>query len=201
MTKKTFFIAASIAALLPLTALALEGIGPRITVSGTVVDIKLSTAELNQEFGGQAVLRSTNGQLVNVLLTKDTEIISEGRSSRRQLLPVNIAKGMEMRIRGWRTGTDSLTASLAIILNIQLNPTLSLNGTLIGVEGGTISVLTSDGRTKKYTITHETEVNMNYTVWGPDGFSLIGKQILLTLNPLDPTKVRVVRITGKTGIR
>lgn len=194
--RKLLAASAIIATLLPLSASALDGIGPRITVTGVVEAVRITDQQLSDEYGGEYDVRASNGQLVTVVLNKDTEIVSEGRMSRRTLLPVNISKGMQVRIRGWRVDSNTLTASLAIILNITLNPVLSGNGIIQKVDGGNITILTPDGQSKVFTVTNETEVDMSYTLYGADGLSLIGKQALLTLNPLNSSQIRVIRITG-----
>ncbi len=194
---RRILLSAGLASLLiPAAAFALEGIGPRVTITGTVQEVKISDKESFQEYGGQYTVKAQNGQIVTVVLDKDTEIISEGKLSRKYLRPVNVSKNMQVRIRGWRIGSDSLTASLVVIMNIELNPALSLNGTLQSINGSAVTVLTSDGRSSTYNITNETEVNINYSVRGTDGLTLIGKPVLLTLNPLNSAQVRVLRING-----
>lgn len=182
--------------IIPSSAFALEGIGPRVTVTGIVQEIHISSEQAFSEEGGEIVLKATNGQIVNIVLTKDTQIISEGRLSRKYMIPANIVAGMQLRVRGWRVNANSLTASLAVIMNIELNPVLSQNGILKSINGSQITVLTSDGQTRTYSVTNETEVNINYTLRGTDALSLVGKQVLLTLNPSNPTLVRIIRVTG-----
>ncbi len=196
MLRRLLAASALIATLLPLSVSALDGIGPRVTVSGIVEAVRISDKQVSDEYGGEYDVRSSNGQLVTVVLMKETEIVSEGRMSRRSLLPVNITEGMNVRIRGWRVGGNSITASLAIILNVSLNPVLSANGVIQAIGGGAVTVLGQDGITRTFSITNETEVNISYTLYGPDGINLAGKQALLTLNPLDGTQVRILRITG-----
>lgn len=191
-------IAVATAILLPLSASALEGIGPRVTITGTVEKATVTEKNVFDEFGGEFIIRATNGQAVTIVMNKETEIISEGRLSRKQLLPINIQEGMKVRVRGWRVGTDALTANLFIIQNIELNPVLAANGTLQSMSDTSISILEADGQTHSYSITNETEVNINYTLYGKEGLSLIGKQALLTLNPDNRSLIRVLRITGKS---
>jgi hypothetical protein len=57
-------------------------------------------------------------------------------------------------------------------------------------------VLESDGKTHVYSLTNETEVNLSYTLYGADALNLVGKKILLTLNPLNNAQIRTLRITG-----
>ena len=194
--RKLLISAGLLSLVLPAAAFALEGIGPRVTITGTVQTVSISEKEAFQEYGGQYTVLAQNGQTVTIVMDKDTQIISEGKLSRKSLLPVNVSKGMQVRIRGWRVGSDSLTASLVIIMNIELNPALSLNGVIQSLDGNSVTVLSSDGVTRTFSVTNETEVNINYSIRGSDGLSLVGKQALLTLNPLDPTQLRVIRITG-----
>lgn len=182
--------------LAPVSVFALEGIGPRVTVTGTVQSMVVSKDQEWQEYGGEMTLAASNGQTVTIVFTKDTQIISEGRMSRKEILPINLTKGMEVRVRGWRLGTDSLTASLVILQNIELNPVLSTSGILQNIDSTGIIVTEQNGIVKHYTVTAETEVNVNYALRGLEGLSLIGKEVLLTLNPRDNTMVRVIRITG-----
>ncbi len=185
-----------IALALPISALALEGIGPRVTITGTVDSVQISEKQSFSEEGGQLVVTASNGQKVTVVLQDTATIISEGRLSRKQLLPVNIMQGMQVRVRGWRVDSNTISASLVIIMNIELNPVLSLNGTLQAIDGGKITVLSQDGVTRVFNVTNETEINLTYTARGTNGLTLVGKQLLLTLNPLDQTQVRIIRING-----
>ena len=178
------------------TASALEGIGPRVTITGNVEMVTITDKEEFQEYGGQYTVKAQNGQIVTVILDKDTKIISEGKLSRKSLLPVNITKGMQVRIRGWRVGSDSLTASLVVIMNIELNPALTVSGTIQSLGDSSVTILSSDAQTRTYSITNETEVNISYTIRGMEGLSMLGKQVLITLNPLDTTQARILRITG-----
>ena len=182
--------------LLPDPAYALEGIGPRVTVSGTVQSVMITEKQAFDQVGGEVTVLASNGQVVTIVITKDTQIISEGRLSRKYLLPVNITEGMQVRVRGWRIDSKSLTASLFIIQNIEVNPVLSGNGTIQSFDGTLLTLLSADGQTRSYTVTNETEVNMNYTLYGPSALSLVGKKALLTLNPSDSKMIRILRING-----
>ncbi len=182
--------------LFPTSAFALEGIGPRITVTGIVQEVRISKDQAFEKVGAEIIIKATNGQLVTVVLTKDSTIMSEGRMSRKTMIPVNITVGMQVRVRGWRANSDSLTASLFIIMNIALNPVLSQNGVLTAVDGNKITVLGVDGQSRSFTLTNETEVSINYTLYGTNAVTLLGKQALLTLNPNDSSLVRILRITG-----
>lgn len=193
---KLMSFAVIVSTVIPSSAFALEGIGPRVTVTGIVQEINISSQQAFSEEGAEIVMKASNGQLVNVVLTKDTQIISEGRLSRKYMIPANVVVGMQIRVRGWRVSSNSLTASLLVIMNIELNPVLSQNGVLKSMDGNQITVLTADGQNRTFSVTNETEVNLNYTLHGVDALTLIGKQVLLTLNPSNPTLVRIIRVTG-----
>ena len=199
-TSRFLPLAVAISVLLPVSAFALEGIGPRVTVTGTVTEVRISQQQAFSEEGAEVIIRAKNGQIVTLVLTKHTQILSEGRLSRKRMIPVNIVAGMQVRVRGWRVGSDSLTASLFVISNIELNPILSQNGILKSIDGNTITVLSSDGQNRTFTVTNETEVNLHYTARGADALTLIGKQVLLTLNPNDTSLVRIIRITGNQPV-
>lgn len=185
-----------VATLLPASALALEGIGPRVTVTGIVQEVRITKEQAFAEEGAEIVLKATNGQIVTLVFTKDTRIITEGRLSRKDMIPANISVGMQLRVRGWRINSNTMTSSLVVIMNIALNPVLSQNGVLTAIDGATITVLGVDGKSRQYTVTNETEVSLNYTLYGTNGLTLIGRQVLLTLNPTNASLVRIMRITG-----
>ena len=193
-------IALSAAILLPVSAFALEGIGPRVTVTGTVQEVHITPKQAFDQIGGELIIKAENGQIVTVVLQDTVQIISEGRLSRKALIPANIQPNMLIRVRGWRVDSKSLTAALVIIQNIQLNPALSLNGILQSIDAGKISVLSQDGQTRMFNITNETTVNISYELTGKDALSLLGKQVLLTLNPNDTSLVRILRITGNKNL-
>ena len=182
--------------MIPATSFALEGIGPRVTVTGTVEKVNITDKQRFSEEGGEYVLTATTGQSVTVILDKYTKIVSEGKVSRKNLLPVNISPLMQIRVRGWRVDGNTLTASLIVIMNLELNPTLAISGVVQDVHSNTMTVLTADGLTRTYTVDNGTEVNVNYTITGAEGLTLVGKEVLLTLNPLNMTNVRVIRING-----
>lgn len=146
-------------------------------------------------------MTAANGQIVTIVIAKETTIMSEGRLSRKLLIPENLTPGLQVRVRGWRVDGNTLTASLVIIMNIENNPGLSGNGVIQAIDGATIRVLGQDGKERSYSVTNETEVNVNYTLRGTPGLSLIGKQVLLTLNPQNTTQVRIMRIIGVDPIR
>ncbi len=201
MRSRLFLSVVFLALLLPSSAFALEGIGPRVTVSGTVEGFLITPKQAFDQVGGEFYLRATNGQLVTVVFTKETEIISEGRLSRKQLIPANITKDMSIRVRGWRVDSKTLTASLFIIQNIEMNPGLNANGTLQSIGNGSVSVLLPNGKVYTYAVTNETDVIVNFTLRGTEGLSLTSKQVLLTLNPTNTSQVRILRITGEKALR
>ncbi len=186
----------TVAIVMPATAFALGGIGPRASITGTIQEIHISEKQSYEQQGGEIIVKASNGQIVTVSLQDTAVIISEGRLSRKQLIPRNLAIGMLVRIRGLRIDTKTLSASLLVILNIETNPVLSMNGILQNVTDKTITVLTQDGALKTLTITNETTVSISYDLTGPDALTLIGKQVLITLNPADSTLARIIRITG-----
>ncbi|MSR67731.1 hypothetical protein EXS65_02820 [Candidatus Peribacteria bacterium] len=185
---------------LPSSAAALEGIGPRVTVTGTVQEVRQTQKQKFDQIGGVLIIKATNGQIVTVVLHDTAKIISEGKLSRKTLITANIQPNMLVRVTGWRVDSKTLTASLVIIQNIELNPALSLGGVLQEINGNKISVLTDDGKTRVLTLTNETVVNISYELTGVSALSLLQKQVLLTLNPNDQSLVRILRVTGNKGI-
>lgn len=182
--------------LLPFPALALEGSGPRIFVTGTIQEIRITKKQAWDEKGGELTVKATNGQLVTIVLQDTAKIISQGRLSRKNLIPADLRTGMMIRTNGWRVDTKTVSASLAIILNIELNPSLSANGIIQSIDNTGITILSQDGVIRAFKVTNETQVNISYDLYGSDGLTLIGKQALMTLNPDDATMIRVLRITG-----
>ena len=187
--------------LLPVSASALEGIGPRASVTGTVQEVHITDKQKFDELGGELIIKASNGQIVTVVLQDKVVIMSEGRMSRKQLLPENIVPGMLVRIRGWRVDSKTLTASLIVIVNIELNPVLNMNGVIQSIDGDKVTVLNQDGVIRTFTITNETTINITYELTGAKALNLIGKQALLTLNPDDTTLVRIMRITGDVALQ
>lgn len=182
--------------LTPVSSFAFEGIGPRVTVTGSVVTVTVTEKQKFEEAGGEYILTAQNGQKVTIVLDKDTKIISEGKLSRKELLPVNVMAGMQIRVRGWRVGTDTLTASLVVILNAELNPALAYSGTIQSIGTDTVTVLTSDGQSRTYSITNESQISVSYDLTGINALTLIGKQVQVTVNPLNTSQVKIMRITG-----
>ncbi len=181
---------------IPLSAYALEGQGPRVSVTGIVKEVRLTEKQKFDQYGGEFIVEATNGQIVTVIVTKDTQMTAEGRMSRKYLIPENIVEGMQVRVRGWRLDSKSLNASLFVIMNIELNPVLSGNGVIQSFGDSKLTVLSPDGVSRVLDVTNETEVNVNYTVRGVDGLNFIGKQALFTTNPNNSSQIRILSITG-----
>ncbi|MDD5055387.1 MAG: hypothetical protein PHZ00_03915 [Candidatus Peribacteraceae bacterium] len=182
--------------LVPSSTLALEGVGPRIFVTGTIQEIRISKKQAFDQLGGELTLKATNGQMVTVVIQDTASIISQGRLSRKTMNPGDLRTGMLVRTNGWRVDSKTITASLIIVLNVELNPALSANGIIQSVEATGITVLSQDGTVRSYKVTNETQVNISYDLYGPVGLTLVGKQVLMTLNPDDSGMIRVLRITG-----
>jgi hypothetical protein len=194
--KKLLAILLTLGTLAPMTTFAIEGMGPRATVTGTIASMVVTEEQEFQEFGGEMTVTAENGQTVTVILQKDTKIIAEGRTSRKEILPLNLMKGMAVRVRGGRIGTDAMSASLIILQNIELNPGFSSSGILTSIDQSSVSVQTQNGTVSTYTITGETEVFINYALRGMEGLTLIGKEVYLTLNPQNTMLLRSLRISG-----
>jgi len=183
--------------LLPISALALEGIGPRVTIEGVVEQVTVTSQNKFDEYGGELKVRARNGQLVTVILNKLTKIIAEGRISRKDILPENLQVGMDARVRSsGRISTDAINASLIVISNISLNPALSTSGIIQEVGETSVKVMGQNGVLGEYQLTNETEVSINYALRGMDALRLVGKEALITLNPQNPAQARIIRITG-----
>ncbi len=185
---------------LPVTSFALEGIGPRVSVTGTVVEVRMTEKQRFDQIGGELIIKATNGQIVTATIQDTARIISEGRLSRKSLITANVQAGMLVRVVGWRVDSKTVSASMVIIQNIELNPVLSLSGILQSIDGKSITVLTSDGKTRTFAVTNETTVSISYELSGAEALSLLQKQVLLTLNPNNSSSVRILRITGKSGV-
>lgn len=185
---------------LPVTSFALEGIGPRVSVTGTVVEVRMTEKQRFDQIGGELIIKATNGQIVTATIQDTARIISEGRLSRKSLITANVQAGMLVRVVGWRVDSKTVSASMIVIQNIELNPVLSLSGILQSIDGKSITVLTSDGKTRTFSVTNETTVSISYELSGADALSLLQKQVLLTLNPNNSSSVRILRITGRSGV-
>ncbi len=197
----SLLVVASFLLVLPFSVFALEGIGPRLTVAGTIESVEFTQKQLFENVGGTVYLRvKSNNQLIKATIGQYTEIISEGKSSRKKLLPINLLKGMDVRIRGLRDGVAGLNASLIVVTNISLNPVLSSAGKIEALDAYGVTLLTPSGERKLYEITNETEVNVSYVMIGKEGATLIGKTAILTLNPKNGSQVRILRITDKANL-
>ncbi len=181
---------------IPASAFALEGSGPRASVTGTIQELRITDAQKFNEMGGEAVIKSTNGQLVTVLFEKESKIITEGRLSRKNFVPSDLRTTMSVRVSGRRVDSKTLIVTLLTIINAELNPILSGNGTLQSVNGNAVTLVMSNGEMKTFTLTNETEVYISYTIWGPSGLSLLGKSVQFTLNQTDLSQLRILRILG-----
>lgn len=191
------FFALSLLALflIPTSAFALEGIGPRIFVTGTIQEIRITEKQAFNQIGGELTVKATNGQLVTVVLLDAANIISEGRLSRKSMIPSDLRTGMLIRTNGWRVDSKTISASLVIVLNVALNPVLSSNGIIQSIEGSSVSILCQDAVVRTFKVTNETQVNVSYDLQGSDGLTLIGKQAYVTVNPDDSSLIRILRIT------
>ncbi len=182
---------------LPTFAYALDGSGPRATVTGIINEVRITEKQAFSQEGGELTMTAENGQKLTIVLDKYTKIISQGNSSRKQLIPANLLVAMRVRVTGWRLTSDSLSASMIIILNAELNPSLSASGVFVSSTNNSLTMTEQDGKDHTYQITNETQVNINYTLYGTDAITLVGKQVFLTLNPINSAQVRIVRISGR----
>ncbi len=64
-----------------------------------------------------------------------------------------------------------------------------------------MTIKMTDGATKTLTISNDTEVNISYTLWGPDALTLVGKEVTYTLNPNNSAQIRVLRIVGNPAAK
>lgn len=188
-----------LAMLVPASAFALDGIGPRVAVEGTVQSITITKDQAVKEQGGSMIVLAKNGQLVKVDITENAIILFEGKRRRTAFKPADILEGMSVRLRGWRTGTDSTQAAQITILNLEKSSSLTYSGTVDDITPTTVKMRLGNSDSRTFTLTTETEVNVSFQAFGPSGLSLIGRNIDVTLNPQDLTQVRIIRITAKTG--
>ncbi len=183
---------------LPSLALALPGIGPRITIEGELDSPLIFTPQ--QEFdrvGGIIELKASNGQTVTVKLQEYTRIIFEGRNSHKDIRPTDLSTGMYLRIRGWRQGSDSMTASLIVITNLANTASLNDNGTILSIVGNSVTVQLSSGQQRTFTVNAATDVQVAYASNGIEALSLVGKNAQITLNPQDHTQIKTLIVTGR----
>ncbi len=198
MRKIALSLFAVSAVLVPVTAFALAGIGPRVAFEGTVQSLTITPDQESKEMGGVMTVLATNGQTVTVTLSDDARILFEGRRRSNRYKPADILTDMSVRISGYRLGTNTVIGSLVTILNIEKTATLTYNGTIQNISSTNMTIVLDNGETRTVTLTNETEVNINYQLFGPTALSFIGKHVFLTLNPQDTTQVRIMRITGKS---
>lgn len=197
MRAKVALIATFATILVPASAFALEGIGPRVNIVGTVTSATFTDQQKADHVGGILKLTAkTNGQVITVNMDDFTQVTSEGQSSRKRIATTDIQENMQLRIRGTRQGTDSIYASLIVIENAQTNPVLTNYGTILSIDGGSITVQLSNNETRSILIGNETEVNVSYQLFGAGALSLIGKDVFITLNPQNKNQAKVLRIVA-----
>jgi hypothetical protein len=193
--RKISLAAASLSFLmLPSLAFALPGVGNRLTIAGTIQQVTLTEQQRFDQWGGEVVVKATNGQNVTVLLQKGTKIISEGRTSRKKARPIDLNIGMTVRITGLRLSGDSLSASVVVITNVERNPVLAANGIITAVGDSSITILQANGQTQTYSLNIDTQVVAEYSVYGKDGLTFVGKQALITLNPDNEGQAKIIRV-------
>lgn len=183
--------------LVPTSAFALEGIGRRVNVVGVVKSTQFTTVQKADGNGGILQALAANGQMVTVTMDPYTKVMREGSSSRRELKTTDIANNMQIRFTGVRKGTAEVAASLIIIQNIETTPQLTINGTIVSINQSSITVVGSNGAVVMYDINGDTEININYQVFGMEALSLIGKDVFISLNPQDLKQAKILRITAK----
>ncbi len=199
--KKILSSLTALSFLVPALAFALPGIGPRVTVDAVILEVRITEQQKFDKEGGEFLLQTQDGQTIVAVLGENAKIITEGRSSRKEAIPSDLKVGMAVRVRGWRIDESSVTASLFVITNIQNNPGLTGNGIVQAVGDSTLTVLLSSGESRTLNVTKETEVNVNYELRGIEGLSLVGKAVSYTVNPEDPSLLRVIRITGRSELK
>ncbi len=187
--------------LFPVLAFALPGVGPRVTLDATVLEVRLTEEQRFDKEGGEFLLRADNGQEIVVVLRENARIITEGRSSRKKAIPSDVRPGMTVRVQGWRVDTSSVTASLVVITNLENNPGLSGNGVLQSVGESSVTILLQSGESRTLTVTNETEVHAEYEMRGTEGLTFAGKSATFTVNPDNPSLLRVLRIGGRPEVK
>jgi hypothetical protein len=180
----------------PALGFALEGVGPRVSLQGSVQEVNLTDEQRFTQHGGELVITANNSQTVTVVIGRNTKIIMEGRSSRKQPIPDDIRPDMTVRVVGTRLGTDSVNASLIVITNIQKNPALNGNGIIQSITDDSVTLLLPDGTTKTLAVDSNTEVKVNYSIRGARGMTLIGKQAIYTVSLGDRNTVNILTVTG-----
>lgn len=195
--KKLLATALTSSLLVPFSAFALEGLGPRVSLSGEITAVSITEEQLFMDEGAEITVVAENGQTVKVIIEDSTNIVTEGRLSRKKARPRDLTVGMHVRVRGWRLGTDSLTASLITVTNVELNPALSGNGVIQSFDGSTVTLVTTDGRTLSFVVEDDTDVHMTYTLKGATALSPVGKQAFFSVSPTATTRLKVLRLTGE----
>ncbi len=182
-------------ALLPLSAYALPGTGPRIDIQGVILQVNITADQKFDNKGGEVILKADNGQTIQIVLLDNVKIITEGRLSRKTAVPSDLRTGMNIRARGIRLGTDSMNASLITITNIEKNPATSANGILQAVSSTSVSIVDAAGVSKTFSIDDGTQVIVDYKVYGSEGLSFIGKQAFLSFSKGNPQLVKIIHIS------
>ena len=183
--------------LVPTSAFALDGIGRRVNVIGTVKSTEFNATQKADGNGGILMVLAANGQMVKVTMDPYTKVMREGSSSRRELKTTDIAANMQIRFNGVRKGIDEVAASMVIIQNIETTPQLTQNGTIVSINQSSVTIVVSNGAVNTYNINSDTEININYQVFGMEALSLIGKDVFISLNPQDLTQAKILRVTAK----
>lgn len=186
--------------IIPLSALALEGQGRRVTLNGVVLSVQYTDMQRFDKVGGTVTLEATNGQRVKVNLLSTTTYLVEGRSSRSsrsRITSADVKTGMLIRVSGVRKGTDEVDASLLTFLGIDKSPELSVAGRLQSIGPDNITVLLVNGQAKIYTLTAETEVTVDYMQNGIQALTLYNKYVQLTLNPRNPLQIKLMRVNAR----
>lgn len=180
--------------LLPTLTFALPGVGNRLTVAGTIERVTITADQKFNGWGGEVVLRATNGQAVTVVMNKYTRIISEGRTSRKEARPVDLKVDMTVRITGLRLGTDSMSASVVIVTNVERNPVLAANGIITAVGTDSVTILNQSGKPQTFSVNIDTQIVVDYSLYGTSALTFIGKQALITINPDNSSQAKIIRI-------
>lgn len=193
--RKISLAAASLTFLmLPSLAFALPGVGNRLTIAGTIKQVTITDQQRFDQWGGQLVMTATNGQDVTIILQKGTKIVSEGRTSRKKARPIDLTVGMHLRITGLRLSGDSLSASVVIITNVEKNPVLAANGIITAVGASSVTIQNQGGQSQTFSVNNDTQIIAEYSLYGSDALTFIGKQALITINPDDETQAKIIRI-------
>lgn len=180
--------------LLPVSALALPGQGPRVDIEGQILQVNLTKDHIFNKKGGEVVVKISNGQTIQVILMNNAKIITEGRLSRKSAIPADLRAGMNVRARGLRLTVDSINANMIVITNLEKNPGTSANGIIQAIGDTSISILNPAGVTQTFSINSDTEVNVEYKDKGRNGLNFVGKQAFLSFSRGNPQLVKIVRV-------